>query len=117
LDVAIGGAHDTPDVNAPVSVKVLVFDGKQGVAEHLRIIVVGGDNPALQSERSDDTALVVVELGDGAGTVVLEIVHLWEVGGVDQEQTGACADQSRGENQQGEENAANKFLAGDFDFG
>ena len=93
--IAIGGAHDAPQVNAPVALKVLVLNGDDGVAQNLRIILIAGNDPPLQGEAPDDRSLVVVKLGDGAGAVALEIGDLRQVGGIDKEQSGESSKHGR----------------------
>ena len=60
--------------------------------------------------------LVVVEFGNGAGTVVFEIVDLRKVGGVHQQQPGSCSYQGRRQDQHAEHDAADNLLSHDFDF-
>jgi len=59
-----------------VAVEILVFDGNKGVAEDIRVVVIGGDDAALQGKGADDTALSVVEFGDRTGTVAFELFDL-----------------------------------------
>src|SRR3954470_10880210 len=56
-NVSVGGAGDAPNINSPVTVKVLVFDRNQGVSQHLRILFIRRNDPVLQSECSDDVVL------------------------------------------------------------
>ena len=86
FDIAIRRAYDAPEVDARVPVEILVFDRDQRVAENFRIIVIGGDDAALQREGADDSALSVIEFGDGAGAVTFEFFDLWQVRRVDQQQ-------------------------------
>src|SRR5258708_31328911 len=73
--VAISRAYDAPDVDARVPVEVFVFDRDKRIAENLRIVVVRGDDTALQRKGADHSALSAVEFGDRAGTVTLEFVN------------------------------------------
>ena len=57
FDVAIGSSHNAPDVDAPVPVEIFVLDGDQGIAQDLRVVVVGSDHAALQREGANDAAL------------------------------------------------------------
>ena len=91
FDVAISSAYDAPDVDARVPVEIFVFDRDQGVAEHLRIIVIGGDHAALQRKRADDSTLSVVEFGDGTGTVTFEFFDLGQIRRVDEQQSSGRA--------------------------
>src|SRR5271165_4429793 len=78
-DVSQGSAKHPPNVHTPVTFKILVFGGNQGVAQHLGKIVVGVNDAPLQRELADDAVLVIVELGDGAGAVVLQFGDLRKV--------------------------------------
>ena len=89
--------------------EILVLGGDQRVAQHLGKIVVAVDHAPLQRELPDHAVLVVVELRDGAGAIVLELGHLRQVGGVDQDKAADCAG-GRGEyDQQNEERIANQL--------
>src|ERR1051326_7163815 len=66
-DIAVGGAHHAPEIDAPVLLKVLVFGGENGVAQDLRKIIVRSQHAALQGKRPDLPALIVIKLGDSAG--------------------------------------------------
>ena len=85
LDVAIGRADDPPEIDAGVPVEIFVFNRNQRVAQHRREIVVADDHAALQRERSDDAAVIVVKFGDGTGPVSFQGVDLRQVGGVDEQ--------------------------------
>ena len=115
-DVAEGGADDAEKVDARVGVEILVFNRDERVAEHRRKVVVAGDYAALQGERSDDAALIVVKLSDGTGTVRLERVDLRKVGGVDEQQTGGGSDEDGNEDEEAEQDAADQLAAADFHF-
>ncbi len=84
-EIAIGGSQHAPEVNPPVTVEVLVLGGEHGITQDFGEIVVRIDDAALQGEGCDHVSLVVVEFGDGAGTEGLELAHLGQVGGVDDE--------------------------------
>ena len=114
FDVAIRRAENAPDIDAPVSIEIFVFDGNEGVAKDGRVIVVGSDHAALKGEGTDDAAMVVVEFGDGAGAVVFEIVDLREVGGIDEKKAHGSADQGGKEGEEAEEHAADELSAFDF---
>src|SRR5579859_1387215 len=100
-----------------MTVKIFVFDRDQRVAEHGREVVVGGHNPALQRERSDDAAVIVVEFGDRAGAVCLESVNLREISGVDEQQSGGGSDQRGNQHEESEQNAADESASADFHLG
>ena len=92
FDIAIRRAYDAPDVDARVPVKILVFDRDQRIAENLRIVVIAGDDAALQREGADDSALSVVEFGDGTGTVTFELFNLGQAGRIHEQQSNGGAD-------------------------
>src|SRR5579872_850549 len=50
LDITVGGADDTPEIDSGVTVEILVFDGYERIAQHRRKIVVAGNDAALQGE-------------------------------------------------------------------
>ena len=92
--------------------KVLVFGRDQRIAQHLGKVVVGVDDAPLQRELPDDAVLVIVELRDGGGAVLLEFGDLRKIGGVNQQQARSRA-QSRGHHdQQREEGIADKLAPG-----
>src|ERR1700730_11166373 len=94
LDVSIRRTGDSPHVYAPVTIAILILNRNQGIAQYLRIIVVGSHHSSLQCERANDAALPVVKFGDGTGTVMLQLLDLGKVGGIDQQQAGGSAYES-----------------------
>ncbi len=74
-DVVPGGAGHAKDIDAPVRLEVLVFDGDDGLAQNGREAVVADHLAALQREGADDAALAVVEIGGGGGAVLLELLE------------------------------------------
>ena len=114
FDVAIRRAYDAPDVDARVAVEILVFDRDQRVAENLRIIVIAGDDAALEREGADDFALSVIEFGDGTGTVTFEFFDLGQVGRIDEQQSNCGADSGREQDEQPEEDVSDQLPSGDF---
>ena len=114
FDVAIGRAYDAPDVDARVPVEILVFDRDQRVAKNFRIIVVGGDDAALQRESADDSALSVIEFGDGTGTVTLEFFDLRQVRRVDQQQPNRRAHGGREQDEQSEHDEPDQLPSTNF---
>ena len=115
VDVAIGGAHDAPEIDSGVAIEIFVFDRDQRVAQDRREIVVARDHAALQRERADDAAVIVVEFGDRAGTVGFQSVDLRQVGRVDEQEAGSRAHQDGDQHEQTEQNAANQLAPTDFD--
>ncbi len=114
FDVAIGRAHDAPEVDARVGVEILVFDGDERVAQDLRIVVVGGDDAALQGEGADHAALRVVEFGNRTGAIAFQFIDLGQVGGIHENEPRRRAHRGREQNQQSVEDDANQFPSGGF---
>src|ERR1700721_385890 len=81
VDIAIGSASDSPHVDAPVTIEIFVLDRSQGVAQPLRKVVVRSDHTSLQCERTNDPALPVVKLSNGAGTIMFQLLDLRKIGG------------------------------------
>ena len=77
--IAVGRAHDAPQIDPPVPLKILVFNRNDRVAQNLGIVLVPGDDPPLQGKGADHIAFLVIEFGDGAGAVALQIVHLRKI--------------------------------------
>src|ERR1700685_4151142 len=87
FNVPVRRPSNPPDIDAPVTIEILVLNRNQGVAQHLRIIVVRRNHSPLQRKRTDDAALPVVKLGDGTGTVVFQLLDLGKIG-IDEQQSG-----------------------------
>jgi hypothetical protein len=87
-EVVPEGAEDAEEVDPAMRFEILVLNGDDGLAQHWGKVVEVDDHAALQREGTDDVALLVVEVGHGGWPVAFEVVHLREIGGVDQEQTG-----------------------------
>jgi hypothetical protein len=115
FNVAIGRAHDAPEVDAGMPGDIFVFDRDQGFAQDGRKIVVTHNHAALQRERTDDPFVIVIKLGDGTGPVGLKGFDLWQVSGIDEQQSGAGACQHGDKHEQTEQHAAYDFAAADFD--
>ena len=115
VNVAIGRAHDAHEIDPGVAIEIFVFDRDQRVPQDGREIVVTRDHAALQRERADHPAVVVVELGDRAGAVRFESVDLRQVGGVDEQEAGSRTHQHGDQHEQTEQNAANQPAPADFD--
>ncbi len=114
LDVAIGGAHDAPEIDSGMFVEIFVFDRDQRIAQYGREIVVADDYAPLQRERSDHASVIVVEFGDGTGTVGFEGVDLRQVGGIDQQQTGSRSHQHGNQHEQAKQDAPDQPASADF---
>src|SRR4029077_18750977 len=78
--IAIGGSHHAPEVDTPVLLKRLVFSGEDGVTQYLGKFVIRSQHAALQGERSDLPAMIVIKFRDGAGAIALKIADLGKVG-------------------------------------
>jgi hypothetical protein len=100
-DVVVGGAGDAEDVDAPVGLEVLVFNGDNGLAQDRGEVVVVDEDAAFEGEGTEGTALDIVELGGGGGAVALEVVDLRQVDRVNKGEAG----QGAGDSGEAEENA------------
>ena len=105
------GPHDAKDVDAPVGLEALVFNGDDGLAQDGGKVVVADDLAALQSKGADDAALAVIEIGGGVGAVMLEIVDLGQIDGVNQGEAGQRAGYNRKEEQGGKRKPAGELAA------
>src|SRR5258706_690382 len=114
FEVAIRSAYDTPDIDARVPVEVFIFDRDKRIAENLGIVVVRGDDAALQRKGADDPSLSVIEYGDGAGTVTFEFVDLGQVRRVDQQESGGRADRGGEQDEQSEEDESHQLQSANF---
>ena len=86
--------------------EILVLSGDQGVAQHLGEIVVAVHHAPLPRELSDHPVLVIVQLRDGAGAIVLQLRYLRQVGKKDQHQAAAGSRDCGEDDQQKEERVA-----------
>src|SRR4029077_3402054 len=107
-------AYYAPDVDARVPVEIFVFDRDQRIAENFRIVVVRGDDAALQRKGADDSSLSVVEFGDGAGTVTFEFFNLGQVRRVDEQQSSGRAHRGGEQDEQSEEDEPNQLQSANF---
>ncbi len=112
-DVVPGGAGDAEDIDAPVRLEVLVFNGDDGLAQHRRKIVVVDHHAALKREGADDAALAVVEIGGGGGAVALEVVNLGQIDGINQREPGERAGNDGQNDQRGKRVACRPACGGD----
>ena len=87
--VVIRRAGDAEYVDAPVALEVLVLDGEDGLAQHGREGGVGHDGAAFECKGAEGTAVHVVEIRGGEGTVVLEVLDLRQIDGVDKQEPGS----------------------------
>ncbi len=105
-------AEDAEEVDAPVGLEGLVFDGDDRLPQDGSEVVVIDHDAPLQGERPDDPAFLVVEVGGRGGAVALEIVNLGQVDRVDQREPG----QGAGDDGQRDEDDERSF-AGEFETG
>src|SRR5712672_3005506 len=115
-DAALGkiakcGAGDAREVNAPVFLEMLIFDGGHRVVENLGTLLIGHQDAALQSEATHELAVVGVNFSDHVGTVGFKRANLRQIAGVDKEQAAACAQRNRAQQQKCERNTVDQFPA------
>src|ERR1700692_3586159 len=109
LDIAIRGARNAPDVDARVAVEILVFNRDQGVAQNLGIIIVTGDDPALQRKGTDYSSASVKKFSDRAGTIAFELIDLRQVSGVDEKKSSSGAHRGGEQHEQPKQEVANQL--------
>jgi hypothetical protein len=97
------------DVDAPMRLEVLVFNGDDGLAQDRRKVVVIDHHAAFQREGADDAALAVVEIGSGGGAVVFEVVNLWQVDRINQREPGQRAGNDRQREQRNQHHLAGQL--------
>src|SRR5580700_5971024 len=114
LNIAICSPGDPPHIDAPVTVEILVLNRNQGIAQHLRIVVIRRDHSPLQCERTYGAALPVVKLGNGVGTEMFQLLDLGKIRGIDQQQSGGGADKRSHQHQQPKQDAAHQFPSRDL---
>ena len=78
-------------VDAPVLFEVLVFDGRDRVVEHLRALLVGHQDAALQREAADELAVIAVNLRDHVRAIGFERANLRQIAGVNEKQSAGGA--------------------------
>ena len=96
------GSGDAQDIDAPMGLEALVFNGDDGLAQDRRKVVVVDDHAPLEGKGTDDAAFAVVEIGGGGGAVALKVVNLGQIDGVDQHEAGEGAGDD-GQEEQGDE--------------
>ena len=114
FDVTVGGACDAPDVDARMPVEIFVFDRDQRVAENLRIILVRGNDAALQCERADDSSLPIVEFRDRTGTIAFEFLYLRQIRRIDQQKPAPSTHHDGKEDKQRKHDEANELSSASF---
>src|SRR5947209_408262 len=116
-DVAPGRPEHAPEIDAPVLFEALVFSRENGVPQDPGKLIVRSENAALQSKRADDLSVCIVEFGNRAGTVTLQIADLGKISGVDNQQAGEGADERRGQQQQSKDHSAYQLFPADIYLG
>jgi len=89
------GARNTRKVDAPVIEKVLVLDGRHGVVENLRALLVGHQYAALQRETSDHLPVIGIDFGHYVRSVGLKSADFGQVACVNKQQAAARAKRDR----------------------
>ncbi len=70
-----------------------------------------GDDPPLQGKAADDRALAVIEFGDGAGAVALQVGDLRQVRGIDNQQSAEGSEHGSRRHGQPKDHAAHHVRA------
>ena len=91
--------------------KILIFNGDDRVPQDFGKIIVGSQDAPLQGERANDFAGVVIQLGDGAGPVVLQLADLRQIGGVNHQEASQRAHQGRSQHQEAEHYPAHQLFS------
>src|SRR5581483_2904546 len=86
-DVVPGRAGHAKYVDAPVRLEVFVFDRDHRLAQDRREVVIAYDDAALQSERTDQATLAVIEVSSRRGAIAFEIVDLRQIRRIDQRES------------------------------
>src|SRR5712672_2235320 len=86
-DAALGkiakcGAGDAWEVDAPVFLEVLIFDGGHRVVENLGTLLVGHQDAALQREAADELAVVGVNFSHHVGAIGLEGGNILQIASI-----------------------------------
>src|SRR5712671_4639172 len=105
------GAGDAREIDAPMFLEMLIFDGGHRVVEDLGALLVGHQDAALQREAPDELAVVGINFSDYVGAVGFKRADLGQIAGVDEEQAAACAQRNRAQQQKCERNTVDQFPA------
>src|ERR1039458_6158408 len=73
------GSSNAKHIDAPVGFKGLIFDGDNSLAKDWGETVVVDDDPTLECEGANNTALLIVKGCRCGGAVALEIVNLRQI--------------------------------------
>ena len=110
-DIAVGGAGDAGEIDAPVIFEVLIFNSGDGVVENLGSLLPGHENATLQSEAANELTIVSVNFGDDVGAIGFEGANFREIAFVDEEESGSGADGDGTEEEESERDAVDEFPA------
>src|SRR5437868_11889229 len=108
-EIAKCGAGDAREIDAPMFLEVLIFDGGHRVVENLGALLVGHQDAALQREATDELAVVGINFSDYVGAVGFEGANLRQIAGVDKEQAAACAQCNRAQQQKCQRHTVDQF--------
>src|SRR6267154_294464 len=84
-EIGKSGAGHAREVDAPVLLEVLVFDGGDRAVEHFGTLLVSHQDAALQREAAGQLAVIGVNFGDNVGAVGFQRAYFWQVAGVNKE--------------------------------
>src|SRR4029077_5857723 len=110
-EVAVSSAGDAREIDAPMILEVLIFNGANGVVENLGSLLPGHKNTALQGEAADECAIVGIDFRDHVWAIGFQGANFREVTFVDEEQAGGGAKGDGTEQQKRERHAVNQFPA------
>src|SRR5258708_31081420 len=94
-DVADRGAGNARKIDAPMFLKVLVFDGRDGVEENSGALLVRHQDPALQRKAADELSVVRVNFRNNVRPVGFERMYFRQVAGVNEQQARSRAQENR----------------------
>jgi hypothetical protein len=100
VDVGVRRLDRAKQIDAPVALEALVFDGDNGIAQHRRNVGVRDDDAPFQRERADLFPVNIQQNRRGIRAVTGQIVHLRHLDGVHHHQPAHRAQHARGREQQ-----------------
>src|SRR6202034_357370 len=110
MDILVSSFPYAQEVDATIVLKVLVLDGEYCGAQHARQFGVRDHDTALVRKGAEDLPVDVVEVGGGTGPIALQLRHLRQIDGVNQDQSKHHAKDCGGA-QQGKRGGAGRELA------
>ena len=96
-DVAQGGCEHAREVDAPMLLEMLVFDGRDRVVEDSGTLLVGHQDATLQCEAAHQLAIVGVNFRDHVRAIGFEGANLGQVASVHKKQSAGGAEQNGAE--------------------